>query len=78
MFHDQSSHSSTHIPKKDITWRSPRDHSLKHLASTSPSLPVAVSVSKSGSSAPLQIGSFWSRQNCRVQDKHGCLGLVGL
>lgn len=51
--------------------------SRKHLASTSEPDPVAVSGSSSGFWAPTQAASFWSRQNWRVQVKHGLAGLAG-
>lgn len=64
---------------------------LKHRASTSPSVPVPTSASNSGTCAsasvmtsnvsrtiiPLQIGNFWSRQNCLVQERHGLEGSEG-
>lgn len=53
-------------------------HSRKHLASTSPSFPVAVSGSASPSFAPAQMGKFWLRHHCFVHDRQGCLGLSGI
>jgi len=50
----------------------------KHLASTSPSFPVAVSGFVSPSEAPAQIGKFWFKHHCFVHDKHGWDGLSGM
>jgi hypothetical protein len=50
----------------------------KQRASTSPSLPVAVSGSVSPREAPAQIGRFWFRHHCFVQERHGLEGLSGM
>jgi hypothetical protein len=52
-------------------------HIRKHLASTSPSFPVAVSGFVLPIEAPAHMGSFWSKHHCFVQDKQGCEGLLG-
>lgn len=53
-------------------------HSRKHLASTSPSFPVAVSGSVSPSEAPAHMGKFWFRHHCFVHDRQGFEGLSGM
>ncbi len=50
----------------------------KQRASTSPSLPVAVSGSVSPREAPAQMGRFWFRHHCLVQERHGLEGLSGM
>lgn len=50
----------------------------KHLASTSPSLPVAVSGFVLPKEAPAQIGRFWFRHHCFVHDRQGWDGLSGI
>lgn len=50
----------------------------KQRASTSPSLPVAVSGSVSPREAPAHIGRFWFRHHCFVQERHGLEGLSGM
>jgi hypothetical protein len=50
----------------------------KQRASTSPSLPVAVSGSVSPREAPAQMGRFWFRHHCFVQERHGLEGLSGM
>lgn len=57
--------------------RKEEENARKHLASTSPPSPVAVSGSSSGAWAPTQAASFWSRQNWRVHVRHGVAGLTG-
>lgn len=52
--------------------------SRKHLASTSPSFPVAVSGSVSPSEAPAQMGRFWLRHHCFVHDRQGLEGLSAM
>jgi hypothetical protein len=49
----------------------------KQRASTSPSLPVAVSGFVSPREAPAQMGRFWFRHHCFVQERHGLEGLSG-
>lgn len=69
------SNSPAVMTTKAMTTNSSRFESrLKQRASTSPSVPVPTSGSSSGTSAPLQMGSFWSRQNCRVHERQGLEG----
>jgi len=56
----------------------PRVYVRKQRASTSPSLPVAVSGSVSPREAPAQICRFWFRHHCFVQERHGLEGLSGM
>lgn len=54
-----------------------QDYIRKQRASTSPSLPVAVSGSVSPRVAPAQMGRFWFRHHCLVQERQGLEGLSG-
>lgn len=73
-----SSRPNTTSKKRVTTSWSLGESLWKHLASISPSFPVAVSGLVSPIVAPAQMGRFWFKHHCFVHERHGFDGSSGI